>query len=108
MNLQQAELKDPLSDDHVLDIAYDIFLSLAPDNLDSADQLLFNLQFEECGAAELYSPDTTFWSSILTEDKCLDNDHFVEVIIGLTNKGGNIVDIFARLTPEPGYIHPSL
>ena len=33
--------------------AYDLFLAQAADNLDVADQLLFNLQFEERGAAEV-------------------------------------------------------
>ncbi len=32
------------------------FLELAADNLDPADVLLFNLQFEERGGAELFDP----------------------------------------------------
>ncbi len=34
-----------------LERAYDIFSELAADNLDPADVLLFNLQFEERGGA---------------------------------------------------------
>ena len=38
-----------LDPDTAIDIAYDIFLEMAPENLDPADILLFNLQFEERG-----------------------------------------------------------
>ncbi|MGL5045886.1 MAG: DUF440 family protein, partial [Plesiomonas sp.] len=41
------------TEDELIDNAYDIFLELASDNLDPADIILFNLQFEERGAAEL-------------------------------------------------------
>ena len=41
-----------LDPDTAIDIAYDIFLEMAPENLDPADILLFNLQFEERGAVE--------------------------------------------------------
>lgn len=45
-----------LTDDETLEAAYDIFLELAQDNLDPADILLFNLQFEQRGPAELFDP----------------------------------------------------
>ena len=41
------DLNNRLTEDETLEQAYDIFLELAADNLDPADVLLFNLQFEE-------------------------------------------------------------
>ena len=41
-----------LDPDTAIDIAYDIFLEMAGENLDPADILLFNLQFEERGGVE--------------------------------------------------------
>ena len=38
-----------LDPDTAIDIAYDIFLEMAGENLDPTDILLFNLQFEERG-----------------------------------------------------------
>ena len=46
------DLNNRLTEDETLEQAYDIFLELAADNLDPADVLLFNLQFEERGGAE--------------------------------------------------------
>ncbi len=46
-------INNRLTEDETLEQAYDIFLELAADNLDPADVLLFNLQFEERGGAEL-------------------------------------------------------
>ncbi|STL64478.1 dsDNA-mimic protein [Escherichia coli] len=43
------DLNNRLTEDETLEQAYDIFLELAADNLDPADVLLFNLQFEERG-----------------------------------------------------------
>ncbi|EFB1788627.1 DUF440 family protein [Escherichia coli] len=48
------DLNNRLTEDETLEQAYDIFLELAADNLDPADVLLFNLQFEERGGAELF------------------------------------------------------
>lgn len=42
-------------------MAYDLFLEQAMDNLDPADVLLFNLQFEEIGGAEIV-PTGSDWS----------------------------------------------
>jgi len=50
------DLNNRLTEDETLEQAYDIFLELAGDNLDPADILIFNLQFEERGGAELYDP----------------------------------------------------
>lgn len=48
------DLNNRLTEDETLEQAYDIFLELAADNLDPADVLLFNLQFEERGGAEFH------------------------------------------------------
>ena len=45
-----------LDPDTAIDIAYDIFLEMAGENLDPADILLFNLQFEERGGVEFVKP----------------------------------------------------
>ncbi|STV88319.1 dsDNA-mimic protein [Klebsiella michiganensis] len=50
------DLNNRLTEDETLEQAYDIFLELAVDNLDPADVILFNLQFEERGGAELFDP----------------------------------------------------
>lgn len=50
------DLNNRLTEDETLEQAYNIFLELAADNLDPADVLLFNLQFEERGGAELFDP----------------------------------------------------
>ena len=42
-----------LDPDAAIDLAYDIFLEMAGENLDPADIMLFNLQFEDRGAVEL-------------------------------------------------------
>lgn len=46
---QNIQKLDP---DSAINMAYDIFLEMAGENLDPADILLFNLQFEERGAVE--------------------------------------------------------
>lgn len=50
------ELKNRLTENKILEQAYDIFLALASDNLASVNIFLFNLQLEQRSAAELYSP----------------------------------------------------
>ncbi|MTD39554.1 DUF440 family protein [Erwinia sp. CPCC 100877] len=89
------DLNNRLSEDETLEQAYDIFLELAPDNLDPADIILFNLQFEECGGAELFDPSED-WAEHVDFD--LNPDFFAEVVIGLADEdGGEINDIFARV-----------
>jgi len=53
-----------LDPDTAIDIAYDIFLEMAPENLDPADILLFNLQFEERGAVEFVETADN-WEEVL-------------------------------------------
>ncbi|WP_261866931.1 HI1450 family dsDNA-mimic protein [Budvicia aquatica] len=88
------DINNRLDEDEALDQAYDIFLELAVDNLDPADIILFNLQFEEHGAAELLDPSDEWLEHV---DFDLNPDFFAEVIIGLTNQQDEIDDIFARV-----------
>lgn len=84
-----------LTKDETLERAYDIFLELAPDNLESADLLLFTLQFEERGGAELFVPKEDWLEHV---DFDLNPVFFAEVIIGLAETdGAEINDIFARI-----------
>ncbi|OIV46935.1 dsDNA-mimic protein [Sodalis sp. TME1] len=89
------DLDNRLTDDETLEAAYDIFLELAQDNLDPADILLFNLQFEQRGAAELFDPSEAWHAQV---DFDLNPDLFAEVVIGLAEQDGMAVtDVFARI-----------
>ncbi|EHL9519107.1 YciU family protein [Salmonella enterica subsp. enterica serovar Typhimurium] len=91
----EMDLNNRLTEDETLEQAYDIFLELAADNLDPADIILFNLQFEERGGAELFDPAEDWQEHI---DFDLNPDFFAEVVIGLADTGdGEINDIFARV-----------
>uniref|UniRef100_UPI001EEC0092 DUF440 family protein n=1 Tax=Vibrio vulnificus TaxID=672 RepID=UPI001EEC0092 len=46
-------MADLISYDDAIDAAYDIFLEMAPDNLEPVDVILFTAQFDDRGAAEL-------------------------------------------------------
>jgi len=94
MDISTFELSNRLSEEEALDQAYDIFLELASDNLDPADIVLFNLQFEERGAAEVIDL-TDVWEEHINSD--IEPDYFSEVIIGLINEQDEIDDIFARI-----------
>ncbi len=87
------DLNNRLTEDETLEQAYDIFLELAADNLDPADVLLFNLQFEERGGAELFDPAEDWQEHV---DFDLNPDFFAEVVIGLADsEDGEINDVFA-------------
>ncbi|STJ18277.1 cardiolipin synthetase [Escherichia coli] len=89
------DLNNRLTEDETLEQAYDIFLELAADNLDPADVLLFNLQFEERGGAELFDPAEDWQEHV---DFDLNPDFFAEVVIGLADsEDGEINDVFARI-----------
>lgn len=94
MDITLFDINNRLNEDETLDQAYDIFLELATDNLDPADILLFNLQFENRGAAELHDI-TNDWEEYV--DFELHPDYFSEVVIGLTNEKDELDDIFARI-----------
>ena len=84
------DLNNRLTEDETLEQAYDIFLELAADNLDPADIILFNLQFEERGGAELFDPSAD-WEEHVDYD--LNPDFFAEVVIGLADTDGeDIID----------------
>ncbi|WP_348253710.1 DUF440 family protein, partial [Salmonella enterica] len=65
-----------------LEQAYDIFLELAADKLDPADIMLFNLQFEERGGAELFDPAEDCQEHVEFD---LNPDCFAEVVIGVAD-----------------------
>lgn len=60
------DLNNRLTEDETLEQAYDIFLELAADNLDPADVLLFNLQFEERGGAGYSIRRKTGWNMLIS------------------------------------------
>ncbi|OBW94014.1 hypothetical protein QV01_00465 [Gallibacterium genomosp. 3] len=83
-----------LDPDTAIDIAYDIFLEMAPENLDPADILLFNLQFEDRGAVEMVETSDDWENEIGT---LIDPDAFAEVWIGLINDKDEMDDVFAKV-----------
>lgn len=91
----EMDLNNRLTEDETLEQAYDIFLEMAADNLDPADIILFNFQFEESGSAELFNPSEDWQEHV---DFDLNPDFFAEVVIGLADtEYGEINDIFARV-----------
>ena len=70
-----------LDPDAAIDLAYDIFLEMAGENLDPADIMLFNLQFEDRGAVEF----------VETAD-----DWEQEIGVGLVNEKDEMDDVFAK------------
>lgn len=88
-----SEKNQKLAPDEAIDIAYDIFLEMAPENLDSADIMLFNLQFEERGAVELVETADNWDEEI---GVLIDPDEYAEVWIGLVNEQDVMDDIFAK------------
>lgn len=82
-----------LDPDQAIDIAYDIFLEMAPENLDPADILLFNLQFEERGAVEFVETADDWDMEI---GVLIDPEAYAEVWIGLVNDKDEMEDVFAK------------
>lgn len=82
-----------LDPDAAIDMAYDIFLEMAGENLDPADILLFNLQFEERGAVELVETADGWEEEI---GVLIDPNEYAEVWIGLVNEQDIMDDIFAK------------
>lgn len=79
--------------DMLIDTAYDIFLEMAPENLDPADILLFNLQFEERGAVEMVETGGDWDQEI---GVLIDPKVFAEIWVGLVNDKDEMDDVFAR------------
>ncbi|MGC7560925.1 HI1450 family dsDNA-mimic protein [Pasteurella sp. PK-2025] len=82
-----------LDPDKAIDIAYDIFLEMAPEHLDPADIMLFNLQFEDRGAVEFVETAEDWEMEI---GVLIDPDAFAEVWIGLVNEQDEMDDVFAK------------
>ncbi|WP_100753082.1 HI1450 family dsDNA-mimic protein [Vibrio salilacus] len=96
-----------ISYDEAIDIAYDIFLEMAPDNLDPADVILFTAQFEERGAAELVETGDDWQQHVGFE---VNKETYAEVRVGLVNEQDDVLDdVFARLLisrdPENKFCH---
>ncbi|MBA5762629.1 YciU family protein [Vibrio sp. 404] len=84
-----------ISYDDVIDTAYDIFLEMAPDNLEAVDVILFTAQFEDRGAAELVETGDD-WVAHVGFD--VDKETYAEVRVGLVNEENDVLDdVFARL-----------
>ena len=88
-----SEKNQKLAPDEAIDIAYDIFLEMAPENLDPADIMLFKLQFEERGAVELVETADNWNEEI---GVLIDPDEYAEVWIGLVNEQDVMDDTFAK------------
>jgi uncharacterized protein YciU (UPF0263 family) len=105
--VDSTENKELMSFDDVIDTAYDIFLEMAPDNLEPADVILFTAQFEERGAAELVETGEDWSSEVGFE---VDKEIYAEVRIGLVDDKSDVLDdVFARMlvsrTPEHKFCH---
>ena len=68
-----------LDPDAAIDIAYEIFLEMAGENLDPADIILFNLQFEERGAVEFVETAEDWEQGI---GVLIDPEEYAEVWVG--------------------------
>ena len=79
--------------DTAIDIAYDIFLEMAGENLDPADILLFNLQFEEHGGVEFVETADNWEEEI---GVLIDPEEYAEVWVGLVNEPDEMDDVFAK------------
>lgn len=82
--------------------AYEIFLEMAPDNLEPADVILFTAQFDDRGAAEIVEVGDDWDEQVGFE---VDKEVFTEVRIGLVNEENDVLDdVFARMliSRDPG------
>ncbi len=103
----QSAQEELISYDDVIDVAYDIFLEMAPDNLEPADVILFTAQFEDRGAAELVETGDDWAAEVGFE---VDKEVYAEVRIGLVDEESDVLDdVFARMlvsrTPEHKFCH---
>ncbi|MDN3679913.1 HI1450 family dsDNA-mimic protein [Vibrio tapetis] len=88
-------MSELISYDDVIDAGYDIFLEMAPENLEPADVILFTAQFEDRGAAELVETGDD-WAEQVGFD--VDKEVYAEVRIGLVNEEDDVLDdVFARM-----------
>ena len=103
-------MSDLISYDDVIDAAYDIFLEMAPDNLEPADVILFTAQFEDRGAAELVEMGDDWVEHVSFEIDKEVKEVYAEVRIGLVNEENDVLDdVFARMLisrdPEHKFCH---
>lgn len=96
-----------ISLDDAIDLGYDIFLEMAPDNLEAADVALFTLQFEERGAAEAVELGEDWPEHV---GFAVSHEDYAEIRIGLVNEADDVLDdVFARLLisldPEHKFCH---
>ncbi|MFV0574068.1 MAG: HI1450 family dsDNA-mimic protein [Vibrio sp.] len=99
-------MSDLISYDDVIDVGYDIFLEMAPDNLEAADVILFTAQFEDRGAAEVVETGSDWEEHVGFEV----DETYAEVRVGLVNEADDALDdVFARLLisrdPENKFCH---
>ncbi|GLT14428.1 HI1450 family dsDNA-mimic protein [Vibrio algivorus] len=88
-------MTDLISYDDVIEVGYDIFLEMAPDNLEAADVLLFTMQFEERGAAEVVETGDDWGQHVGFN---VDKETYAEVKVGLVNEADDALDdVFARM-----------
>lgn len=88
-------MSDLISYDDAIEAAYDIFLEMAPDNLEPADVILFTAQFDDRGAAEIVEVGDDWDDQVGFE---VDKEVFTEVRIGLVNEENDVLDdVFARM-----------
>lgn len=100
-------MSELISYDDTIETAYDIFLEMAPDNLEAADVIIFTAQFDDRGAAELVETGDD-WAGHVGFD--VDKETYAEVRIGLVNEENDVLDeVFARLLvsrePEHKFCH---
>ncbi|SHF07211.1 HI1450 family dsDNA-mimic protein [Vibrio gazogenes] len=100
-------MNELISYDDAIDTAYDIFLEMAPDNLEPADIILFTAQFDDRGAAELVDVKDDWSDQVGFE---VDKETYAEVNIGLVNEENDTLDdVFARMLisrdPEHKFCH---
>ncbi len=82
-----------LTPDEAIDIAYDIFLEMAGENLDPADIAIFNLKFEEQGAVEFVETADNWEEEI---GVLIDPEEYAEVWIGYVNDQDEMDDVLAK------------
>lgn len=88
-------MSELISFDDAIEAAYDIFLEMAPDNLEPADVILFTAQFDDRGAAELVEVGNDWDEQVGFE---VDKEIYAEVRIGLVNEANDeLDDVFARM-----------
>ncbi|MEZ8826498.1 HI1450 family dsDNA-mimic protein [Vibrio amylolyticus] len=94
-NQVSEEHENLISYDDAIDVAYDIFLEMAPDNLEPADVIIFTAQFEDRGAAELVEMGDDWAGHVGFK---VDKEIYAEIRIGLVNEEDDVLDdVFARM-----------